>query len=158
MSSSNRVRKPLTLRRESHRQLVIMSIRSQHFLGTARVQVRHLKLDPKKHVDEERVKQLASDFNRGGCRNHDAVHAVPALVNPADLKAALTRANLSMSALFDEETRPLLQFPEEEKPHILYGDHRLRAAETLRASDRWWSVSLYDPGRCEHCTLLKYEY
>jgi hypothetical protein len=135
-----------------------MSIRSQHFLGTARVRVRHLKLDPMKHVDEERVKRLACDFNRGGCRHHDVAHAVPALINPADLNAALARADLSISALFDEDDRPMLQFTEEEKPHVLYGDHRLRAAETLRTCDRWWSISLYDLGWCEHSTLLGYEY
>jgi hypothetical protein len=135
-----------------------MSIRSQHFLGTARVRVRHLKLDPMKHVDEERVNRLAHDFNRGGCRHHDAAYAVPALMKPADLNAALARTNLSISALFDEDDTPMLQFPEEEKPHVLYGDHRLRAAETLRTCDRWWSISLYDLGWCVHSTLLTYEY
>jgi hypothetical protein len=123
-----------------------MSIRSEHFLGTARVQVRHLMLDPMKHVDEGRVKQLARDFKRVGCMRHDGAHTVPALVDPADLIAALTRANLPTSALFDKDTGPMLQFPEEKAPQILYGDHRLRAAETLRTSDRWWLVSLYDSG------------
>jgi hypothetical protein len=115
-------------------------------------------LDPMKHVDEERVKQLARDFKRVGCMNHDVAHAVPALVNPADLNAALRRANLPISALFDKGTGPILQFSEEEKPHILYGEHRLRAAETLRTSDRWWSISLYDLGWCEHSALLTYKH
>lgn len=83
-------------------------IRSQHILGTARVRVRHLKLDTMKYVNEERVKRLACDFNRGGCRHHDAAHAVPALINPADLNAALAHANLSISALFGEDDRPML--------------------------------------------------
>jgi hypothetical protein len=129
--------------------IVKMSIKSLFSLGMARIQVSDLELDPMKHIDKERVEGLARGFKRGGCRNCDVAHAVPALVDPTHLNAALARANLSTSALLDGINTPILQFSEAERPHILYGDHRLRAVETLCRSERWWLVSLYDLGRSE---------
>jgi hypothetical protein len=126
-----------------------MSIKSLFSLGMARIRVSDLELDPMKHIDKERVVGLARSFKRSGCRNDDVSHAVPALVDPTHLNAVLARANLSPSALLDGINTPELQFSEAERPHILYGDHRLRAVETLCRSERWWLVSLYDLGRSE---------
>jgi len=126
-----------------------MSIKSLSFLGTARVKVSDLLLDPMKHIDEKRVKRLAHDFKRSECRNQDVANAVPALVNPTDLKAVLARANLLPSTLLEGGDTPMLQFMDAEKPIIFYGDHRLRAVEILRRSERWWLVSLYSQGRSE---------
>ena len=123
-----------------------MGTRNVHFLGFARVQLKHLELDPLKHIGAKRVKRLIRDFKLVGCNNNDTAHAVPVLVDQASLDAALTRANLTPWALYNlEENSPILHFPNAEKLPILYGDHRLEAAKRfLSANDRWWSVLLYD--------------
>ena len=123
-----------------------MGTRNVHFLGFARVQLKHLELDPLKHIGAKRVKRLIRDFKLVGCNNNDTAHAVPVLVDQASLDTALTQANLTLSSLYNlEESSPILQFPDAEKLRILYGDHRLEAAKRfLPANDRWWSVLLYD--------------
>ena len=123
-----------------------MGTRNVHFLGFARIQLKHLELDPLKHIGAKRVERLIHDFKLVGCNNNDIAHAVPVLVDQASLDAALTRANLTPSALYNiEENSPILHFPNAEKLRILYGDHRLEAAKRfLSANDRWWSVLLYD--------------
>ena len=133
-----------------------MSIKSPFFLGMARIPVNDLQLDPLKHIDGMKVKALARDFQRSGCRQQDVAYAVPALVNPTDLVAALARANLSPSVLVEGDCYPLLHFMDSEKPSILYGDHRLRAVESLRQNERWWLVSLYNQSWSEvfHIEIL----
>lgn len=125
-----------------------MGTRNAHFLGFARIQLKHLELDPLKHIGAKRVKHLIRDFKLVGCNNNDLAHAVPVLVDRASLDAALTQADLTPSALYNvAESSPILHFPDAEKPRILYGDHRLQAARKfLSANDRWWLVLLYDSG------------
>ena len=136
--------------------LINMSIKSPFFLGMARITVNDLQLDPLKHIDGVKVKALARNFQRSGCRKQDVACAVPALVNPTDLNAALARANLSPSVLTEGDCYPLLHFMDSEKPNVLYGDHRLRAVESLRRNERWWLVSLYNQSWSEvfHIEIL----
>jgi hypothetical protein len=133
-----------------------MSIKSLSFLGMARIRVNDLHFDPMKHIDMKKVNGLARDFKRIGCRNNDVANAVPALVDRANLNNVLARTDLSPSALLDGKDTPMLHFVGAEKPSIIFGDHRLRAIESLSRSERWWLVSLYSLGRSEafHYTYL----
>lgn len=119
---------------------------SPYFLGIARVHLNHLESDPMKHIEAKRVERLVRDFKQVGCSNDDIAHAVPVLVDPTIVSAAVSNANLNPSALYDiKASSPILRFPDAEKFRILYGDHRLQAGKkVLPASDRRWSVLFYD--------------
>lgn len=125
-----------------------MNVQNEYFRGFACIELIHLRLDPMKLIEESKVKAVTRSCKRSGCRNADIEHAVPILIDQKTLSTALANVNLSPSELNKVRKEvPILRFPATERFSIMYGDHRLHAAErSLPASKCWWIVALFDPG------------
>lgn len=125
-----------------------MDAQNTYFKGFACVELRHLTLDPMKHIEAHKISGATKSFEKLGCRHNEIEHCVPIIIDQTVLDTALSEAHLSPSALFNVgETCPRLRFPKIKNFAVLYGDHRLRAAkEFLPADSRFWTVALFDPG------------
>lgn len=123
-----------------------MGLKNAYFRGVARVRIEHLKFESSRLVDETKVKRLLENFESLGCQNDEISYAIPALISQTTLSEALVKANLSPSALFNnDEHGAVLDLP---ALTCVYGIHRTRAAQQfLCASERFWTVRLYDIGK-----------
>ncbi|KAI9888420.1 MAG: hypothetical protein M1814_000482 [Vezdaea aestivalis] len=124
--------------------------RQTHFRGTARLPLAALHFgeneEGSRAVDPANISRLISIFKLEGCQRSEPEHRIPAIIQPADLTAALQASNLGVDAIrrCAPEAAPELVLPAECSLQCLHGKHRVYAArQWLAPWDLWWAVDLY---------------
>jgi len=95
------------------------------------------------------VKKLVRRFQAAGC-HHDDVgdSSLPVLIDFEKYQELLAAAVFSKSTDFNKHHRLPLDLPKTVKFTLLYGDHRVLAAQKhFPAMDRRWTVHVFNSGR-----------
>jgi hypothetical protein len=121
---------------------------SVSYKGSARVLLKNLELDRMRYIDQTKVTKLARRFEAAGCYHDDlGESSLAVLIDFEKSQHSLAAAGFPKSTDYNEQNSLPLDLPETVKFTLLYGDHRVLAAQKhLPAKDRWWSVHVFDSG------------
>jgi hypothetical protein len=122
---------------------------SDSYKGSARVFFKNLELDRMRCIDQNKVAKLVARFKAAGCRHDDlGDSSLAVLIDFERFRESLTAAGFPQSTVHYERNSEPLVLPETIKFTLLYGDHRVLAAQKhLPAKDRWWTVHVFDSGQ-----------
>jgi hypothetical protein len=119
------------------------------YKGSARVLLKNLELDRMRYIDQTKVTKLIKRFEAAGCHHDDlGDSSLPVIIDFDKYQELLAAAGFSKSTDLNKRNSLPLDLPERVKFTLLYGDHRVLAAQKhLPAMDRWWTVHVFDSGR-----------
>jgi hypothetical protein len=122
---------------------------SASYKGSARVSLRNLELDRMRYIDQNRVTKLVKRFEAAGCHHYDlGDSSLAVLIDFEKFQELLAAAGFPEWRDYNKQNNLPLDLPETVKFTLLYGDHRVLAAQKhLPAKDRWWTVHVFDSGR-----------
>jgi hypothetical protein len=121
---------------------------SVSYKGSARVLLKNLELDRMRYIDQTKVTKLRKRFEASGC-HHDELgeSSLAVLIDFEKSQHSLAAAGFPKLTDHNEQNSLPLDLPETVKFTLLYGDHRVLAAQKhLPAKDRWWTVHVFDSG------------
>ena len=121
---------------------------SVSYKGSARVLLKNLELDRMRYIDQAKVTKLVRTFGAAGCHHVDlGESSLPVLIDFGKSQHSLAAAGFPKSTDYNEHNSLPLDLPETVKFTLLYGNHRVLAAQKhLPAKDRWWTVHVFDSG------------
>jgi hypothetical protein len=121
---------------------------SASYIGSARVFLKNLELDRMRYIDQNRVTKLVKRFEAAGCHRYDLGDSSLAVVVDFErCRELLAAAGFSELRNRNKQNDLPLDLPETVKFTLLYGDHRILAAQKhLPAKERWWSVHIFNSG------------
>ena len=132
-------------------ELRLQTERCVKYKGTARVRLEnlHFEWNEPRELSRKNVERLKEIFRMEDVHRLEPSNHVPAVIEPADLEAAMQVSEVSAEKLLSnpDNNPPALRFPPEHRLRCLHGRHRIQAArETLPPIDAWWTVDLYLAG------------
>jgi len=121
---------------------------SVSYKGSARVFLKNLELDRMRYIDQMKVAKLVRRFEAAGCYHDDlGESSLAVLIDFEKSQHLLAAAGFPRLTDYNKKSSLLLDLPETVKLTLLYGDHRVLAAQKhLPAKDRWWTVHVFDSG------------
>lgn len=137
----------------------IQAEKSLKYVGTARVKLDVLTFPHSNGVSPDNVQRLAVLFRgQRGCNSEDLQHRIPAIIDNADLREAMTASGLSQDHLScSGQDAPMLDFPSGFQLECLRGQHRVKAAEEiLNSTNKRWTVDLFTAGSWGAWVCAKY--
>jgi hypothetical protein len=95
------------------------------------------------------VTRLVKRFEATGCHHYDlGDSSLAVLIDFEKFQELLAAAGFPEWRDYNKQNNLPLDLPETVKFTLLYGDHRVLAAQKhLPAKDRWWTVHVFDSGR-----------
>ena len=101
-----------------------------------------------RYIDQNKLTNLVKRFEAAGCHHYDlGESSLAVLINFDKFRELLAAAGFSELRDCNKQNNLPLDLPETVKFTLLYGDYRVLAAQThLPASERWWSVHIFDDG------------
>ncbi|KAH2152563.1 hypothetical protein V6Z77_007134 [Aspergillus fumigatus] len=127
---------------------VLATERHHAFLGTAKVQLRHIDIGPKGRLDRARVRRLRRVFRVNGIYPLQRENHVEVVICQSDLEQTLDQNGLTLQEFRakDPDSYPTLDFTG--RPlRCLHGKHRIQAArDVLPSFRRWWIADFYTEG------------
>lgn len=125
----------------------IQSEKSLKYIGTARVKLNALSFPNASCLDTRNVERLKSLFRgQRGCNPEDLQNRIPAVIDEIELDELMRISGITRESLRAKTQHPILDLPEGAQLSCLRGQHRVRAAQEILASDRRWVVDLFAAG------------
>ena len=131
---------------------------SVSYKGSARVLLKNLELDRMRYIDQTKVTKLIKRFEAAGCHHDDlGESSLAVLIDFEKSQHSLAAAGFPKLTDYNEQNSLPLDLPETVKFTLLYGNHRVLAAQKhLPAMDRWWTIHIFDSGRsCAHTLVAE---
>jgi hypothetical protein len=121
---------------------------SVSYKGSARVLLKNLELNRMRYIDQTKVTKFEEIFKAAGCHHDDLRESsLAVLIDFEKSQHSLAAAGFLKSTDYNEQNSLPLDLPETVKFTLLYGGHRVLAAQKhLAAEKRWWTVHVFHSG------------